>query len=265
MTYQLDRVTISREGRVVLEDLSLTLPAGRVTGLIGPNGVGKSTLLAALAGDLRLDHGQIKLNQNPVTGLGSDLLAHRRAIMSQQAPAIFNLTVMQVLELGLHAFMHWPRGEQGALLNDVAQVTEVAQWLGRSITELSIGQQQRVHFARTLLQAKAAYQEYGCAWLLLDEPTANQDPGQQQLIMAVSSAFAANDSVGVLLVMHDLTLAAQWCENIIVLKDRGVLASGKVSDVLTPETLKLAYGSELNVQVLWEPVPGVIMSRQRSA
>ena len=265
MTYQLDRVTISRQGRIVLKDISLAMPMGRVTGLIGPNGVGKSTLLAALAGDLNVDQGQLLLNQSPVAGLSPQILAVRRAIMSQQSPAIFNLTVRQVLDLGLHAFAHWSGGERDALLSEVAQMTDVAQWLGQSITELSLGQQQRVHFARALLQANAAHQEHGQAWLLLDEPNANQDPGQQQMMMNVCSRFAATDSAGVLLVMHDLTLAAQWCDHIIVLKDRGVLANGQARDVLTPDTLKLAYGSELAVQVLWEPVPAVIMSRPKNA
>ncbi|MCD8565498.1 MAG: ATP-binding cassette domain-containing protein [Burkholderiaceae bacterium] len=263
MTYQLDHVTIRRQGKVVIDDLSLTLARGRLIGLIGPNGAGKSTLLAALAGDLEIDQGQISLDEQSLTRLSPERLAWRRAIMAQQTAAIFNLSVAQVLELGLYAFTHWPHQDRVALLSAVAKQTEVGGWLAQSITKLSIGQQQRVHFARAFLQAKAAQIEHGKAWLLLDEPTASQDPWQQQMMMSVCCNFATNSDVGVLLVMHDLTLAAQWCDEIIVLKDQALLVHGDSREVLTPEVLKRTYGNELDVQVLWEPVPGVMMSGRK--
>ncbi|UOD50725.1 ABC transporter ATP-binding protein [Orrella daihaiensis] len=260
MTYQLEHVYISRQGQAVLEDICLTLPSGQLIGVIGPNGAGKSTLLAALAGDLEIDQGQLTLNGESLDTLAFDRLARRRAIMAQQTPAVFNLTVGQVLELGLHAFLHWSRPDRTALVAEVAQSTEIAHWLDVSITMLSMGQQQRVHFARTLLQAIAAQKEHGKVWLLLDEPTASQDPWQQQMMMAICQRYAAQFSIGVLLVMHDLTLAAQWCEQMIVLKDKRVVAHGKTSDVLTVPVLKQTFGAALNVQVVWEPLPGVIMS-----
>lgn len=263
MTYHLDHVTICRDGTAVLAGLNLTLHSGRVIGLVGPNGVGKSTLLAALAGDLKLDQGQVLLHDTKLHELSAAALATRRAIMAQQSALLFNLTVRQVLELGLHAFAHWQYERKAALLSAVATSTDVLQWLGQSITTLSVGQQQRVHFARTLLQAQAANQEHGQAWLLLDEPTASQDPWQQQMMMAVCREFAAEGSVGVLLVMHDLTLAAQWCDEMIVLKDKGVLAHGSTREVLTPQTLKRAFGDQLCVHVVWEPLAGVIMSGRR--
>lgn len=263
MTYELDHLCVSRERSAVLDDLCLTLPSGRLIGLIGSNGAGKSTLLAALAGDLKPDGGQIALDGQALESIAPDKLAHRRAIMAQQTAAIFNLTVAQVLELGLHAFAHWSSRERELLLTEVAQATDIAQWLQQSITALSIGQQQRVHFARTLLQARAAYADHGKVWLLLDEPTASQDPWQQQMLMSICHGFSKQDCVGVLVVMHDLTLAAQWCDEIIVLKDHGVLASGNTRDVLTPQTLKRTYGSELDVEVVWAPVPAVIMAARR--
>ena len=263
MTYQLENVTICRNGQLVLKELSMTLPSARVTGLIGPNGVGKSTLLAALAGDLKIDQGQISLHHNRVDRLSPEALALGRAIMSQQASAIFNLTVRQVLELGLHAFAHWRSADRTALVNEVAHRTEVQAWLERSITMLSIGQQQRVHFARTLVQAIAAQKEHGRMWLLLDEPTANQDPWHQQMMMSVCHSLTTEHSAGVVMVMHDLTLAAQWCDDIVVLKDQGVIAHGPAKDVLTPKLVKHTYGDALDVEVLWSPLPGVILSKRQ--
>lgn len=262
MTYQLDHLTVSRHGKVVLDGLCLTLPRDRLIGVIGPNGAGKSTLLATLAGDLQVDQGRVLMDGNPVGATSINVMAQRRAMMAQQTAAVFNLTVSQVLELGLHAFAHWNARKRAALMNDVAQLTQMTPWLDQFITALSIGQQQRVHFARALLQAKAAFNEHGSAWLLLDEPTANQDPSQQQMMLSACHQFATQGAVGVLLVMHDLSLAAQWCNDIIVLKDRSILAHGPKSEVLTPDVLKRTYGTELQAQVLWEPVPGVIMSRR---
>lgn len=264
MTYQLNHVKISRQGHLVLDDLCLTMQSGRVIGLIGPNGAGKSTLLAALAGDLKVDQGQIEMDGQAFKSLSPEQLAKRRSILTQQATAIFNLTVRQVLELGLYAFEHWPRPDRESLLADVAKLTHICEWLHQSITTLSLGQQQRVHFARTLVQAKACLKERGNAWWLLDEPTASQDPRQQQMMMSVCRAFANQSSSGVLLVMHDLSLAAQWCDEIIVLKNKGLLAHGKTRDVLTADTLRQVYGSELDVKVFWDPLIGVIMSSTKA-
>jgi iron complex transport system ATP-binding protein len=262
MTYQLDHLTVSHHGTVVLDDLCLTLPRDRLIGVIGPNGAGKSTLVATLAGDLQIDQGRVLMDGKPVGATSINGLAQRRAVMAQQTAAVFNLAVSQVLELGLHAFAHWNARERTALMNEVAQLTQITPWLDQFITALSMGQQQRVHFARALLQAKAAFKEHGSAWLLLDEPTASQDPSQQQMMLSACREFAAQGAVGVLLVMHDLTLAAQWCDDIIVLKDRSILAHGPKHDVLTPDVLKRTYGAELDAQVVWQPVPGVIMSRR---
>lgn len=262
MTYQLDQITVSRAGNLVLDRVCLTLERGRLTGLIGPNGAGKSTLLSVMAGDLKVDQGQVLMDNQSLAGLSVDGLAHKRSVMSQQAAAIFNLTVKQVLMLGLHAFSHWPVQAREAIVVQIAQSIEITPWLDRSMIALSIGQQQRVHFARALLQTKVTRKEHGAAWLLLDEPTASQDPWQQQMIMSACRDLVVDGEVGVLLVMHDLTLTAQWCDDLIVLKDHGVLAQGPTPEVLTPGLLKRTYGQSLDVQVLWDPAPGVIMSRR---
>lgn len=260
MSYQLDHVTVSRSGTIVLQDLCLNLPRGRMTGVIGPNGAGKSTLLAALAGDIALDQGRLLLDgQSIVSGLPIQR-ARQRAMLSQQAEAIFNLTVGQTLGLGLYAFSHWSGHDRTVLIEEVSRTTDIAAWLDRPMTALSVGQQQRVHFGRAVLQALAALKDQGVAWLLLDEPTASQDPLQQQLMLSICRNCLEKGPIGILLVMHDLTLAAQWCDDIIILKDRTVLAHGQISDVLTPNLLGDVYGNQLSVQVIREPAPGVIMS-----
>jgi iron complex transport system ATP-binding protein len=262
MTYELESVTIRRGQQVVLQDISLKLACGSLIGIIGPNGAGKSTLLGALAGDLVPERGALVMHGIHLTQSGHRELARQRAVMSQQAEAIFNLSVRQVLELGLFAFDHWSGTKRDELLRQVCQVTGVHQWLDQAMTARSMGEQQRVHFTRALLQAKAALIESGAAWLLLDEPTANQDPAHQQAMMAACRELLGMGEVGVLAVMHDLSLAAQWCDHLIVIKQGRVLTEGPVRAVMTPEGLKETYGKSLGVHVQESP-GGVIVYTPR--
>lgn len=257
MTYGLQNVSVVRGEQLVLTDVSLTLGAGSLIGVIGPNGAGKSTLLGALAGDLALSQGTLGLDGVSVARLRQIDLARRRAVMAQQSAAIFNLSVRQVLELGLFAFEHWPGQQRDALLTEVAASTGVDRWLEQAMTARSVGEQQRVHFTRAVLQARAALQETGRAWLLLDEPTANQDPAHQQAMMQACQALLG-EMVGVVIVLHDLSLAAQWCDELIVIKNGRVVRHGSVKEVLTPETIHHAFGDQLGVHVNSTP-PGVIV------
>ena len=261
MTFELQQVSLLRGEHVALRDIDLHLCRDRLVGVIGPNGSGKSSLLSVLAGDLRCDQGRVCIDGAPVLGRSSSELAKQRAIMAQQSEAIFNLTVRQVLELGLFAFAHWSVCERNRLLGSVAESLGLDHWLEDALTSRSLGQQQRVHFARALLQAQAAWHEQGCAWLLLDEPTASQDPWHQQSMLAACKAFLSWGQVGVVVVLHDLTLAAQWCDELVVLKDGDVLAQGPCRSVLNEQQLGLAFGNDLKIDVRWAPLPGVIMSR----
>lgn len=264
MTFALQNVSVVRGDKPVLTDVTLALTTGSIIGVIGPNGAGKSTLLGALAGDLAISQGSLTLADMPLPPLSQTDLARRRAVMAQQSAAIFNLNVRQVLELGLFAFEHWTAHERGALLIDVAATTGVDRWLDDAMTARSVGEQQRVHFTRAVLQARAALQETGSAWLLLDEPSANQDPAHQQAMMQTcrrlleSGPGDQRSALGVVVVMHDLSLAAQWCDELIVLKNGAVLNQGPVGEVLTPETIHEAFGQQLGVRVHRDP-SGVIV------
>lgn len=261
MTYELERVCARRDNQIVLRGIDLRLPRGRLLGIVGPNGAGKSSLLSALAGDIEIEQGRVSIDEADIARRLPGDLALMRAVMTQQPGAAFNLTVKQVLELGLYAFSHWSTERQEALLLALAQSVGIDEWLSQSLTSRSWGQQQRVHFARALLQAQATWHETGKAWLLLDEPTASQDPWHQQAMLAACRAFLSWGHVGVVVVLHDLTLAAQWCDDLVILKDGCVLVQGPCDSVLTPSWLGQAFGDDLKVDVRREPLPGVIMSR----
>jgi len=257
MTLQLEQTHVSLGNRPVLRDICLALERGRVTAILGRNGAGKSTLLATLAGDLQPDQGTATMDQLPLA-LPAHELARSRALMMQQPGALFNLSVRQVIQAGLYAFGELPESVGRAIVFWAAQQAALQRDLDGPITALSVGQQQRVHFARAMAQALAGREVMGKAWLLLDEPVASQDPWQQQKLMSVCRDWVRDPACGVVVVLHDLSLALQWCDEAILLDEGAVLSVGPVLDVLTQPLIQKAFGTGLAVSVVRAPVPGIL-------
>jgi len=259
MTYCLQNVVVTRGKGTVLDSLSLTLERGQVYGLLGPNGAGKSTLLSTLAGELVPAHGTLTLDgaQLPLKHAGQ--LAHLRAMMPQQTDLSFNLTARQVIGVGAYAFGGTQVPWMPELLEQAARLTGVTSWLDLPMTQRSGGERQRIEFARVLLQALSGEHLTGWAWLLLDEPTASQDPLQQQMMMACCRQLAHERGFGVIAAMHDLTLAAQWCDSLVLLRSGALVAAGARDEVLTQSTLRDTFGQTLNVHIQRTPVPAVVV------
>jgi iron complex transport system ATP-binding protein len=262
MTYELKNVSVNRSGTRVLRDLSLSIERGQVTGVIGPNGAGKSTLLAVLAGQMAGLSGQTALDKKPLSSLDVNALARSRAVMAQQLPHDFHLTVEQVLRLGLYAFGDLLPGAATPLIDQAAEMVGVATWLPRSMAAFSMGQQQRVHFARALVQLLAIKQQQQHAWLLLDEPTASQDPLHQQTLLACCRQLARQNT-GVVIALHDLTLAAQWCDRLIVLSSGELTAHGPTREILTEDTIQRVFGTDLRAHVIHDPAAGVVIYQKK--
>lgn len=247
LTIQSSHLTLGRERRTVLRDVSLTIAPGELVGLLGPNGAGKSTLLAAFAGELSPAQGVIKLDAIDLAKRSALDLAQHRAVVTQQSSLSFDLSVLEVAQMGAYPFSQ-------------AQPEQVEQWSQRALTltELSLlqeslytslsgGEQQRAQLARTLVQCFAIEHYQGVAYLLLDEPLANLDPRHQIQFMQVLEQLVGTARVGVLIVMHDLNVAARHCDRLVLLSDGCVLAQGVPSEVLTPEALKQAFGLDWSV------------------
>jgi iron complex transport system ATP-binding protein len=262
MTYVLSDLSVDRGGKRVLAELSLPFERGCVTGLIGPNGAGKSTLLSVLAGQMAETSGQIELDGSKVCSRDILGLARARAVMAQQIPNDIHLSVEQVVSLGLYAFGDLAAQDQKQLVAQAADMVGISSWLARSMAMHSIGQQQRVHFARALVQLLAIEQLQQVAWLLLDEPTASQDPLHQQQLLACCKTLVTRHTVGVVVALHDLTLAAQWCERLVVLREGRLVAHGLTSEILTEATVQRAFGDQLGVYVTQEPAPGVVIYKK---
>ncbi|ARU52756.1 iron ABC transporter ATP-binding protein [Cellulosimicrobium cellulans] len=245
------RVSWSVDGRLILDGVDCTAPTGAVSGLLGPNGSGKSTLLRVLAG-VRApgpdDAAHVRFG-------GADLLAMPRrrrarvlALVEQDATTDLPLSVLDAVLLGRIPHRSLLAGDS-AHDREVASAAlaraGVAAFAEREVATLSGGERQRVHLARALAQEPAL--------LLLDEPTNHLDIAAQLDTMRVLRDLA-DDGVTVLAALHDLNLAAQTCDHVVVLADGRVVAAGDVREVLVPEVLDPVYG--VRCEVLTHPRTG---------
>lgn len=235
-----DRIGVALSGARVLSDVSVTFRPARVTALLGPNGAGKSTLLACLAG-LRIPaEGAATLDGAPVHLLHRRVRARRIGLLPQAQDVHWNVDVETLVGLGR---LPWrARGgetdaDRGAIARAM-EATDVAHFAGRGVEHLSGGERSRVLLARVL----AGEPE----WLLADEPLASLDPAHQLDIAAVLRRIAAREA-GVVLVMHDLNLAARIADDAVLLRRGEVVAAGAVDAVLTAPLIARTYDVTVEV------------------
>jgi len=235
-------IDVIRNGIPVLKGVSVQVPPGETVGLLGANGAGKSTLLAVLANELAPNAGHVYIDGEPAPSLKPSEQARRRAVLPQIPSLAFDLTVEEVVAMGAYPFPELsPALVQVAVRDALAQV-DAAALFPRRYLDLSGGEQQRVQFARALLQCLAARQNNDSRYLLLDEPTASQDPPHQTGLLKRVSHLARTARLGVLVVLHDVNLAARWCDRLLLLGEGGIVADGAPADVLTEPLLARVYG-----------------------
>ncbi|MEC5398550.1 heme ABC transporter ATP-binding protein [Uliginosibacterium sp. H1] len=232
----------ARGNRVVLRGLTLDLPAGRVVGVLGANGAGKTSLLTTLAGELPTHAGEVALGDRPLTAWTMGGLARQRAVLPQSPSLSFDLSVGEVVAMGAYPFGELPAADRDALVTRALALADVAGLAARRYLTLSGGEQQRVHFARVAVQTLAARQPGEYRVLMLDEPTASLDPRHQILLLQGVRHLAREEGIAALLVLHDVNLAAQWCDEIVLLAGGQCLARGAPREVLTAATLMSTYG-----------------------
>ncbi|MBT2897210.1 ABC transporter ATP-binding protein [Streptomyces sp. McG3] len=226
-------------GRAVVDGVTFTVPPGSFTGLIGPNGSGKSTVLRLLAGVLRPSTGQALLDGTDVATLKRRCVARRLALVAQETASEVEMTVAQVVMLGRSP--HHRRG--AATDSDVRAVEQAMATMGvaalaeRSWTTLSGGERQRASIARALAQETPA--------LLLDEPTNHLDISHRLDLLEVLSHIDTT----VVAALHELDLAARYCDHLVLLDAGRVVASGPPEAVLTPALLEQVYRVRATVGV----------------
>lgn len=229
-----------RGKQLILNDVSLTLRAGEVTAILGANGAGKSTLLSLLSGEIKADQGDICLKGENIADMPAAQLARQRAVLPQNPNLTFDLGVEEVIAMGAYPFAELSPHTVHNLSLKVLQLADISHLARRRYTQLSGGEQQRVQFARVLLQILANPGQP--RYLLLDEPTASLDPRHQHDLLSVVSRLAQSENIAVAVVLHDVNLAARWCNHLLLLKNGSTVACGIPKEVLTPCLLSTAYG-----------------------
>ena len=222
------------EGRAVVEDVSVTLPRGKVTSMIGPNGAGKSTVLGMVARLVARTEGSIELSGTDVTKWESRELAKKLAILTQSNNVSMKLTVRELVAFGRfpHSGSHLS-ADDWTKVDEAIRYMELEPFAERFIDEMSGGQRQRAFIAMVLAQ--------DTDYILLDEPTNNLDIYHETQMMKLVRRLADELGKTVILVLHEINLAAFYSDFICAFKNGKVAAFGPVDDVMTPETLEAVY------------------------
>lgn len=250
---ELERVSVVRGRATLLRDVTLTLAPGNLICLVGPNGAGKTTLVKLASGAISPDSGSARFCGTTLRAVDAGDLARRRAVVSQQSNIAFGFSTLEVVLLGRHP--HNPLRERPsdvALARNALTRVEAAHLAERDVTTLSGGERQRVDLARALVQLTGEAPPETTA-LFLDEPTSNLDLAHQHAALSLARATSREGRL-VVAVMHDLNLAAQYADRIVVLRAGRVVADGAPRDVLNAELVLQVFG--LRALVMTHPELG---------
>lgn len=232
-------IGVTYDGHPILSGVDLDVEAGELVALVGPNGAGKSTLLGVLAGDVTPTTGSVRLDDRDLGAYPARELARRRAVQLQKQGLAFGFRVEEVVRMGRAPWHRTPQEDHDdhvvAESMERADVTELAH---RLYPTLSGGEQARASFARLLAQATPV--------LMLDEPTAALDIRHQESLLAVARE-AARGGAAVVVVLHDLSLAAAYADRVCVLSHGSVRADGPPAEVLTAGLLSEVYAHPVDV------------------
>lgn len=236
---ELQKISVRRGGREILRRVDADLQYGAVTGIVGPNGAGKSTMLAVMSGDIRPSLGTVRLKGADLSTLSSLQIARQRAVMVQQQRTGFAFTVAETLSMARTPWRGTPRQQDdAAAIERAVMITELEPLLHQEMPSLSGGEAQRAALARTVAQDTDI--------LLLDEPIAAMDVRFQELTMKMVRQ-RADHGAAICVVLHDLTVAAAYCDRLIVVADGHIAVEGPTDEVLQPRLLTEVYQVPIEV------------------
>lgn len=239
---QLRNVTLAYGERVVLRDISFEVRPGEILGLVGPNSCGKSTLIKGITRVLPLRSGQVFIDGHDITRISTAHMAQLAAVVPQSPILPEAFTAFEVVIMGRTPHLGFLRYESARDVEIAVRAMEMTQTVHlaeRRIGELSGGERQRLTIARALAQEPRIF--------LLDEPTAHLDINYQIETLDLITDLCARESLTALMALHDLNLAAQYCDRIIMLSNGGIHAEGSPRAVITAQNVKDVYGADVCV------------------
>ena len=243
--------------KTVFRDVNLKISDPGLYCILGPNGVGKTTLVKCINKLITPSSGSIRIDGKDVADMSILDMAGKVAFVPNGASSVFSMSVSDAILMGRHPHAGWMTSDDDVrAVDEVMDVLDLQQYADRDISELSSGQLQRVMIARGLVQEPEI--------LILDEPTSNLDVRYQMDIMRFTKAYAKDKGVIVLMICHDVSLAAQYADSIILMQQGGIRATGCVSEVLTSDILSSVYGVNAKV-MLMDGKPHVHMSEREGS
>ncbi len=243
-------VSFAVESRRLLDSVDLRASSGQFVGLIGPNGAGKTTLLRSISNVLRFDEGSVRLLGEDLDNLPAREVAEILALVPQIAPYTQGFTAFELVLMGRYPHMgrfQVEGKEDDRIANRAMRLTETEPFAARTLETLSGGERQRVFLARAIAQQPRV--------LLLDEPTSNLDVLHQLKILTLVRQLV-DDGLTAVAAIHDLNMAARFCDRLILLADGRVRSEGTPQEVLTPEMIESVFGVE--AAVYREPATGAL-------
>ena len=250
--FEASGLTLGYDSRRIVTDLDLTVPAGRITVIVGANASGKSTTLRGMARLLRPASGVVSLDGRDIRSLPAKDVARVVGILPQSPIAPEGITVGDLVGRGRYPHQGWFRQWSPAddlAVTDALTVTSSLELVGRRMEELSGGQRQRVWIAMALAQDPDI--------LLLDEPTTFLDVRHQLDVLDLLAGLNRTRRTTVVMVLHDLNLAARYADELVVMADGRIIANGSPADVLTADLVRDAFGLEAVIAA--DPVCGTPM------
>ncbi len=239
-----ENISLDIGGVLILHGLNFRLQAGEITVIVGPNGAGKTSLLRVLTGDIQPTHGDVSFNHKPIHQWPMLERARHMAILPQSSNLNFPFLVEEVVMLGRTPHSSGLERDH-EIVQQTLELVDASYLRGRAYTYLSGGEKQRVQLARVIAQIWDAESDTTQA-LILDEPTSSLDLEHQRMVLQAVRQLAARNIL-VIMVLHDLNLAANCADQIIMLRCGRVAASGSPLEVIEPDIIKQIFNVEVDI------------------
>jgi ferric hydroxamate transport system ATP-binding protein len=240
--YEIEGVTFEAEGRLLLQPLSFTFTPGRMIALIGHNGSGKSTLLKLLARQEAPSHGSLRFLGRAIGAWSARDFARRVAWLPQHPPPATGMSVRELVALGRypwHGALGRLRKEDHTMIEEALRVTDTARFASQMTDQLSGGERQRAWLAMLVAQ--------GASCLLLDEPTSALDIAHQIDVLRLLRRLADEHGLTIVIVLHDINLAARFCDDLVALHGGRLLTSGTPAQLMQSQVLEAIYGVPMDI------------------